>query len=260
MTSSSCSRVNSIWRLGWDLRQMECYISHIVRRNIGQRTSRRPPTRFPRLRHRHRRRRPTPLRRRHLCIPLRPRLRRAPASVAPTIFTSPSRASQTLKLPGGKLVYKSSVVATFDKKESGKKLPTDRLPSTRCRWQRSAPHAFTKHSAPPTLLSRTLTVTFTSVAGRSCGMPILLENRPKTVKKTSAAVRALPAPDPLCAESTHLWTSARPRPGPPFQSGDPPPRPRGTGCFLRLFSNVLAFIAFAGVRYRLDQLVVQVDR
>ena len=45
MTSSSCSRVNSIWRLGWDLRQMECYISHIVRRNIGQRTSRRPPTR-----------------------------------------------------------------------------------------------------------------------------------------------------------------------------------------------------------------------
>ena len=33
----------------------------------------------------------------------------APASVAPTVFTSPSRASQTLKLPGGELVYKSSV-------------------------------------------------------------------------------------------------------------------------------------------------------
>ena len=44
----------------------------------------------------------------------------APASVAPTVFTSPSRASQTLKLPGGELVYKSSVVAAFDKKESGK--------------------------------------------------------------------------------------------------------------------------------------------
>ena len=46
--------------------------------------------------------------------------------VAAAAKETPSRASQPL-IPGGKLVYKSSVVAMFDKKESGKKLPIDRL-------------------------------------------------------------------------------------------------------------------------------------
>eukprot|EP00964_Phaeocystis_antarctica_P077963 scaffold48450_cov39-Phaeocystis_antarctica.AAC.2 len=41
--------------------------------------------------------------------------------VAAAAKETPSRASQPL-IPGGKLVYKSSVVAMFDKKESGKKL------------------------------------------------------------------------------------------------------------------------------------------
>ena len=58
-----------------------------------------------------------------------------------------------------------------------------------------------------------LNESFPTRCGRSCGMPFLLENRPKTVKKISRGT----APDPLS-----LPISGRA----PRQSVDPPPRPR----------------------------------
>ena len=75
--------------------------------------------------------------------------------VAAAAKETPSRASQPL-IPGGELVYKSSVVAMFDKKESGKKLPIDRLLKMQVAAKRTAEReakpasADTTPSAQPT--------------------------------------------------------------------------------------------------------------
>ena len=79
--------------------------------------------------------------------------------VAAAAKETPSRASQPL-IPGGELVYKSSVVAMFDKKESGKKLPIDRLLKMQVAAKRTAEReakpasADTTPSAQPTEAAR----------------------------------------------------------------------------------------------------------